>query len=208
LPEILIGAGHTFVYHLHQVKSKRYKVKLLPRLNKDYVMKAYVEMEVYHLASKWRTVVRFMLLSLHCWEKHPSGRKLCFPTEQFWSLWTVENSLSLERIQPRFPDLPAHSLVIIMDELHLLPQLLLIFIFTMSIFKFDRYSIKKNRSNLQRYIRFSLSSMYAILDIPRFVQYLLMYGMYSQPCIKYRLSYEALSHVSILDGHFTAHYNL
>jgi len=200
LPEILIGAGHTFVYHLHQVKSKRYKVKLLPRLNKDHVMKAYVEVEVYHLASKWRTVVWFMPLSLHCWEKHPSGRKRCFPT--------VENSLSLERIQPRFSDLPAHSLVIIMNELHLLPQLLLIFIFTMSIFKFDRYSVKKNRSSLQRYIRFSLSSMYAILDIPRFVQYLLKYGMYSQPCIKYRLSYEALSHVSNLDGHFTTHYNL
>ena len=42
----------------------------------------------------------------------------------------------------------------------------------------------------------------------RFVQYLLHYGLYSQICITYRLSYEALSHMSILDGHFTAQYNL
>jgi hypothetical protein len=81
-------------------------------------MKAYVEVEVYFLASKWRAVARFMPLSLHCWEKHPSGRKLCFPTKQFWSLWTIENSLSLPKIQPRFLDVLAHSIVIIMTELH------------------------------------------------------------------------------------------
>jgi hypothetical protein len=53
-----------------------YKVKLLLCLNKHHVMKVYVEVEVYHIASKWRTVVRFMPLSLHYWEKHPLGRKL------------------------------------------------------------------------------------------------------------------------------------
>ena len=53
------------------------------------------------------------------------------------------NSLSLPRIQPRFLDLPARTAVITMNELHLLTQLLLVFILMMSIFKFDRYSVKK-----------------------------------------------------------------
>lgn len=122
-------------------------MKLLPCLNKHQVMKAYVEVEVYLLDSKWRTG------SASCPCHFIAGRNTHHVEKAVLSHRAIlvalenRNSLSLPRIQPRFLDLSTHTVVIIMNELHLLTQLLLIFILTMSIFKFDRYSIKGNRSN-------------------------------------------------------------